>query len=179
MLRIVQQAGRAGAGIEAGVARFAARRDALVLRLSLGFVFLWFALPKFVPGLSAMDTLARDTITVLSAGVVTGDTARLLLALLETAIGVGLLSGRLPRLTLLALLFQMAGTLTPLALFPGQMWTAPFVLSLEGQFIAKNLVLIAAGITLAGRLRRTPAGQQDPPACPSPSSAAPASATAA
>lgn len=133
-----------------GLSEAAARQGPRLLRLSLGVVFLWFSLPKFVPGLSAMDTLARDTIGGLTFGVITGDTARILLATLELGIAIGLLTGRALRLTLLALMFQLAGTLTPLVLFPDRTWTAPFVPSLEGQFIIKNLILIAAAITVAG-----------------------------
>jgi uncharacterized membrane protein YkgB len=77
----------------------------------------------------------------------------MLLATLETTIGIGLLVGRFLRLTLVALLFQLAGTLTPLVLFPQEMWKALPVLSLEGQFIIKNLVFIAAVIAIAGSLQ--------------------------
>ncbi|WP_328474744.1 DoxX family protein [Actinoplanes sp. NBC_00393] len=133
---------------------FAARHGLRMLRVSLGIVFVWFAVPKFKPGLSAVDTLAQDTIAALTAHLLTGHPATFLLALLELAIGIGLVTGLFLRLTLAGLMFQMAGTLTPLALFPEQTWKAPLVLSLEGQFIVKNLVLIAAGIAVAGSLGR-------------------------
>jgi hypothetical protein len=79
---------------------------------------------------------------------------RLLLALLELGLAAGLLTGRLPRLTLAALMFQMAGALTPLALFPEEMWSDPLVPSLEGQVIIKNLVFIAGGVVVSGSLHR-------------------------
>ncbi|SDX29981.1 hypothetical protein SAMN05660209_00080 [Geodermatophilus africanus] len=141
-----------GRKLEAATLRLAAQHSTLLLRTSLGIVFLWFALPKFVPGLSPADQLAQDTIAVLTGGLVTGDTARVLLAVLETAIALGLLTGRFLRLTLLALFAQMAGTLTPLVLFWHDMWTAPLVPGIEGQYIIKNLVLIAAAITITGSL---------------------------
>jgi len=149
MVRSTGGARQIWANTEATAARLGARHAVRLLRLSVGIVFLWFAIPKFRPGLSAVDTLAVDTISFLSLEVITGDLARIMLATLETAIGIGLLTGRFLRPTLVALLLQMMGTLTPLLLFPDQMWTAPFVPSLEGQFILKNLVLIAAGITIA------------------------------
>jgi putative oxidoreductase len=130
--------------------RAAAHRGPTLLRISLGIVFAWFALPKFVPGLSPMSGLAVDTVTVLSYGTLTGDVARILVAVLETAIAVGLLTGRLPRLTLAALLGHLVGTLAPLVLFTGRTWQGLLVPSLEGQFILKNLVFAAAAVTVAG-----------------------------
>jgi hypothetical protein len=77
-----------------------------------------------------------------------------LLATLETAIGLGFLTGRSMRLTLALLIFQMAGTLTPLAFFPQEVFQL-FALApaLEGQYISKNLVLIGAGPVLGATVR--------------------------
>jgi uncharacterized membrane protein YkgB len=165
MTWIARRAVRAGASLEGAAVRFGARHGLRLLRLSLGLVFLWFAIPKFKPGLSAVDALAQETIGALTAHVITGSLAIFLLALLEAAIGIGFLTGRFQRLTLAALMFQMAGTLTPLVLFPEQTWKAPFVLTLEGQFIIKNLVLIAAGIVVAGTLHHAQTSAA-PPAAP-------------
>jgi uncharacterized membrane protein YphA (DoxX/SURF4 family) len=82
------------------------------------------------------------------------DFVRTALAVLEIAIGLGLLLGRFLRLTLLLLFAQMAGTLTPLFLFPERIWSDfPFVLTLEGQYILKNAVLISAGIVIGATVR--------------------------
>jgi uncharacterized membrane protein YphA (DoxX/SURF4 family) len=162
MDRIVHRALHTAASLEGAAVRLAARHGLKLVRLSLGLVFLWFALPKFKPGLSAVDTLAEETISILTFHVITGPLATYLLATLEAGIGLGLLTGRFLRPTLAALMFQMAGTLTPLVLFAGQMWKAPFVLTLEGQFIIKNLVLIAAGIAVAGTLPKTRTGSAQP-----------------
>jgi uncharacterized membrane protein YkgB len=141
------------ARIRAGLELAAARHGLRLLRLSLGAVFIWFALPKFAPGLSAMDPLAVETITALTLGTVTGDLARLLLATLEAAIGVALLAGRAMPLVSVALLGHLVGTFAPLILFADRMWTATLVPGLEAQFILKNLVLVAAGIAVAGAHR--------------------------
>ena len=133
----------------------ATRFGAHAIRLSLGLVLFWFGVLKFVPGLSPAESLAVETVSALTFGVLAGDTARVLLAVLETFIGVALLSGRLPRTALAALALQMAGTLTPLALFPSRMWLHPFVPSSEGQYILKNLVLISAAFALSATVLRT------------------------
>ena len=58
------------------------------------------------------------------------------------------------RLTLLLLFMQMPGTALPLLILPQVVWTAfPYGLTLEGQYIVKNLVLIGAGLVLGGTVR--------------------------
>jgi hypothetical protein len=48
----------------------------------------------------------------------------------------------------------MPGTALPLLLLPDVVWTEfPYGLSLEGQYIIKNLVLIGAGLVLGGTVR--------------------------
>lgn len=136
------------------ITRWMAEHGVLFLRVSIGIVFLWFGSLKFFPGLSPADQLATDTIDVLSFGLINTDTARILLALLETAIGIGLITGTFLRLTLLALFGQMLGTVTPLILFPDLTFeTFPFVLTLEGQYIIKNLVLVSAGLVIGATVR--------------------------
>ncbi len=125
-----------------------------LLRLSIGFVFVWFGALKFVPGLSPADQIATDTSLVLTFGLLSEDAARIGLALLEVTIGIGLLTGRFLRFTLLLLFAQMAGTLTPLVIFPDRIWTDfPFALTLEGQYILKNAVLISAGFVIGATVR--------------------------
>jgi uncharacterized membrane protein YphA (DoxX/SURF4 family) len=94
------------------------------------------------------------TIGVLTLGLIPANVSLLLLASLETAIGLGFLTGRYMRLKLALLVFQMAGTLTPLALFPGEAFIhLPFAPTLEGQYIIKNLVLIGAGLVIGATVR--------------------------
>ena len=131
-----------------------AEHGVLYLRLSIGVVFLWFGGLKFFPGLSPADTLAVDTIAKLTFGLIPDDVARLLLAVLETGIGLGLITGKLMRFTLLALFGQMLGAVTPLFLFPELTFVQfPFVLTLEGQYIIKNLVLVSAGLAIGATVR--------------------------
>jgi hypothetical protein len=49
---------------------------------------------------------------------------------------------------------QMLGTLTPIVLFPGEVFVSiPYVPTLEGQYIIKNLVMISAGIVVGATVR--------------------------
>jgi uncharacterized membrane protein YphA (DoxX/SURF4 family) len=140
-------------GLDRALTRWMADRGVFLLRISVGLVFLWFGVLKFVPGLSPADELATATIDRLTLGIVPAGTALIALAVLETAIGLGLLTGRAMRVTLLLLFGQMLGTATPLVIFPELTWSAPLVPTLEGQYIIKNLVLVSAGLVIGATVR--------------------------
>jgi len=133
--------------------RWAARAGIPALRISLGLVFVWFGIPKFWSGVSPADQLAIRTMGVIDGHTVPPGAARVLLATMETSIGIGLLTARFLPLVLTLLAVQMTGTLTPLVFFRHEMWTRVLVPSLEGQYIIKNLVLISAGVAIAATLR--------------------------
>jgi len=140
--------------IDTRLTEWMARNGIRLLRLSLGVVFLWFGLLKFFPGLSPAHTLAGSTISALSFGVVAPESAVLILAVWESLIGIGLLTGYLLRATLLLLWLQMLGTITPLFLFPELCFTVvPIAPTLEGQYIIKNLVLVTAAIVIGATVR--------------------------
>lgn len=140
--------------IDNTLAAWMARNGVQFLRLSLGMIFLWFGVLKFFPGLSPADSLVGDTIASLSFGLLSPKTAVRILAVWESLIGVGLLTGFLLRGTLFLLWLQMLGAMTPLLLFPEICFTSfPLVPTLEGQYIIKNLVLISAGIVIGATVR--------------------------
>lgn len=131
-----------------------AQSGILALRVSVGVVFFWFGVLKFFPGLSPAETLATDTISVLTGGLVEPRVSLPLLAAWEALIGVGLITGKALRLTLLLLFLQMPGTVMPMVLFPELTFRqVPFVLTIEGQYIVKNLVLVSAGLVIGATVR--------------------------
>lgn len=124
------------------------------LRVALGIVFLWFGALKLVPGLSPAEGLAGRTIETLTLGLVPPAVSSPALGVVECAIGACLLTGWFLRATLLVLAVQMLGTLTPLVLFPDEAFVRfPFVPTLEGQYIIKNLVLIGAAMVIGATVR--------------------------
>ncbi len=130
------------------------RYGVTLLRISLGIVFVWFGALKFFPSLSPAQDLATRTIETLSFGLVTASISMPVLAAWECAIGIGLITGRFMRATLLLLALQMAGTITPLFLFPAETWQIfPISPTLEGQYIIKNLVLVSAGLVIGATVR--------------------------
>jgi uncharacterized membrane protein YphA (DoxX/SURF4 family) len=140
--------------LDARITRWMARYGLLILRISLGVVFFWFGVLKFFPGMSPAHDLAARTIETLSFGSIHSNVSVPVLATWECLIGIGLLFGIFMRATLLLLAVQMAGTLTPLVLFPTEVFTRiPYAPTLEGQYIIKNAVLISAAIVLGATVR--------------------------
>lgn len=126
-----------------------ARYGLVVMRVGLGFIFLWFGALKYFPGLSPAEDLVRNTVYFVNP-----DLFIPVLATWEVLIGVGLIAGKWMRLTLLLLFLQMPGTALPIVLLPDVVWSSfPFGLSLEGQYIIKNLVLVSAGLVLGATVR--------------------------
>jgi uncharacterized membrane protein YkgB len=131
-----------------------ARHGITLLRISLGVVFLWFGVLKFFPGLSPAQSLAARTIEMLTFGMVRESVSIPVLALWECAIGIGLLTNVFMRATLLLLFVQMMGTITPIFLFPREVFmVVPYAPTLEGQYIIKNIVLVSAGIVIGATVR--------------------------
>lgn len=127
------------------------RRWLIILRISIGIIYLWFGALKFFPGVSPAEELAKETIHRLTFRLISPDLSLLLLALWETAIGVLLILGLYPRVVVRIVLVHMVCTFAPLFLLPGISFTsAPFALTLVGQYIIKNIVIISALFVIDG-----------------------------
>ncbi|OGY61033.1 MAG: hypothetical protein A3H06_00970 [Candidatus Colwellbacteria bacterium RIFCSPLOWO2_12_FULL_44_13] len=114
------------------------------LRVTLAIVFLWFGLLKIF-GVSPVVSLIQDTYSFMPTA-----TFVMVLGAWETLIGLGLLFKRYLRFTLLLLWVQMLGTFFSLVLDPSMFFSAgnPFLLTLEGEFLVKNLVLLSASLAI-------------------------------
>jgi uncharacterized membrane protein YkgB len=140
--------------IDMAITGWMASKGIFLLRISIGIIFLWFGVLKFFPGLSPAEGLAFDTIQLLTFGLLPKAFIIYGLATWETLIGLGLIFNRFMRETLLLLYLQMLGTLSPIILFPAEVFTHfPYALTMEGQYIFKNLVVISAGIVLGATVR--------------------------
>lgn len=123
------------------------------LRISIGIIYLWFGVPKFFPGSSPAESLAADTVERLTFGIIEGVLASVLTGGLESILGIILISGKVPRPTILVLLGHMVGTCAPLFIFPEITWKGHGVGTLEGQYILKNMVIVAAAFVLIGHAK--------------------------
>ena len=119
-----------------------------LLRYSLAVVFVWFGALKPL-GMSPAEGLVRRTVYWFNPDVFVP-----VLGWWEVAIGVGLAVRPLNRLAIFLLLLQMPGTMLPLVLLPEVCFTDfPVGLTMEGQYIIKNLTLISAAIVVGGTVR--------------------------
>ncbi|NDJ54764.1 MAG: DoxX family protein [Chloroflexi bacterium] len=135
--------------IDARITQWMANYGLTLLRVSVGIVFFWFGALKLMPGLSPAEGLIRESLPFLPMGLFIP-----FLGLWEMAIGLGYISGRFMRITILLMMFQMLGAASPLVLNPEAVWNAfPFALTLEGQYIIKNTVLISAAMVIGGTVR--------------------------
>lgn len=135
--------------IDQAITRWMARYSLAILRFGLGVVFIWFGALKLFPGLSPAEELVRNTIYFFDP-----DFFQPVLAVWEILIGLGFLTGKWMRLTILLLFLQMPGTALPLLILPEVTWTSfPFGLTLEGQYIVKNLVIIGSALVLGATVR--------------------------
>ncbi len=120
-------------------------------RFALGIVFIWFGALKMIGDLSPAYDLVAATVYWLTPEIIIP-----LIGLWEVAIGVAFLFPPLTRLALLLLLIpQMPATFLPLVLLPAVTFTVvPWGLTLEGQYIVKNLVIIACALIIGGTALR-------------------------
>jgi putative oxidoreductase len=118
------------------------------LRITLGLIMVGFGALKFIPGVSPAEPLATKAVGLLSFGLITGQAAMIATALVEVAVGLLLISGRFRRIAVIALVGCIAGWMSPLVLFPADLFTASGP-ELEAQYLIKDIVFIAAALVIA------------------------------
>lgn len=126
-----------------------------LMRTSLALIFIWFGLLKPL-GMSPEEELIKNTVYFFPPGIVL-----FVLGCWEVIIGIGLLYKPLLRVALLLLLIELPGTFLPLVVLPDVCFNSiPFGLSLEGQYIVKNLFLIGAAFVIGSKVNQHPAPLQ-------------------
>lgn len=131
------------------------RYGILALRVSLGIVFVWFGALK-VLGVSPVEDLIRATVYLVPEGpFLIG------LGVWEVLIGVGLVFAIALRTTLFLFFLQMVGTFSVLVVRPDIAFQElnPFLLTAEGEFVIKNLILLSAGFVVGGTVHRQRSGE--------------------
>jgi uncharacterized membrane protein YphA (DoxX/SURF4 family) len=116
-----------------------------LLRMALATVFVWFGALKLMGESPVYELIAR-TLPFIDA-----DISVPALGAVEVAIGLVLATGFLPRVALLVLAGHLAGTFLSFVTASELMWGDNFFeLTADGEFVAKNLVLITAALVLIG-----------------------------
>ncbi len=126
------------------------RYGILALRISLGVVFVWFGVLKVI-GDSPVYDLVASTVYLVPPELFVP-----FLGFWEIAVGLGLLTGLALRLTLIFFLMQMAGTFLVLVVKPEVAFQGlnPLLLTTEGEFVVKNIVLISGALVVGSTIRR-------------------------
>lgn len=120
-----------------------------LLRLSAGFVYFYFGFLKFFPDLSPAEMIATEAILRVSFHTIDPGTALYMLAWMEILIGLCFLFDIQLHRMFYVFLGHQAATFLPLVMVPEHCFKiAPFAPTMEGQYILKNLVSVAAGLTV-------------------------------
>jgi uncharacterized membrane protein YphA (DoxX/SURF4 family) len=113
------------------------------LRWAIGINYFWFGALKFFHGFSPAETLAKDTIRIITCGLIPDEVNLFLLATWEVLVGALFLGGWWVRFAAGAAIVHMIFTFLPLFCFPEVSFTeAPYRFTIVGQYIVKNLVFL-------------------------------------
>ena len=118
-----------------------------LIRIPIFIIFFWFGFLKIVD-LSPAQELVQDTVywmPFLSAEMWT-----YVIGFWEVLIGVFFLFQKTTLIAMLLLLIQMSGTFLPLVILPEITFqdSNPFLPTLEGQYIIKNIIIITAALII-------------------------------
>ena len=131
------------------------RHSIIIMRIALAIVYIWFGGLKII-GISPAGDLVEETVFWFKPEIFIP-----VLGLCEVLIGLGLLIKRLVPLTILLLLLHMIATIFPLFLLTDSCFdTFPYRPTLVGQYIIKNLVLVAGALVIAGKHNNNYCSQQ-------------------
>lgn len=136
--------------IDLKVIRFFQKVSMPTARFGLFVVFFWFGILKVLglsPASGLVQRLFEQTIPYMSFS-----TFLVAFGIFECIIGLMFLFKGLERVVIPLLFIHMITTFGPLVFLPQETWSAWFVPTLEGQYIIKNLVIIAAAIGIAAHL---------------------------
>jgi uncharacterized membrane protein YkgB len=120
-------------------------------RFAIFTIYFWFGALKLFD-LSPAGPLAQ-ALAVKTIGLAHFDLAFHILALFECLIGILFLSPKMTRVVIPLLLLHMVIVCSPLLLVPHLAWSKPFVPTLEGQYIIKNLAIAALAIGIAAQTK--------------------------
>ncbi len=143
--------------------KFLRKWSITALRISLAIVFIWFGALK-VFGVTPVADLVASTVYWLDPDWVVPA-----LGVVEIVVGLGLLFQVAMRAVLGLLFLQLIGTFLVLVLQPDVAFQDgnPLLLTVEGEFVVKNLVLLSAGMVIGAAVETGwlgSADEEEPPA---------------
>lgn len=135
--------------IDSAIAGFLRTWSIPALRVSLAIVFIWFGALKVFDVTPVADLVGRIVYLFDPAWVVP------VLGVFEIVVGLGLLFKVALRAVLALFAGQMVGTFLVLVILPELSFQDgnPLLLTVEGEFVIKNLVLLSAGMVIGATVR--------------------------
>ena len=125
------------------------KHSVTIMRIALAIVYIWFGALKIF-GLSPAGELVEETVYWFNPALFIP-----ILGGCEIIIGLGLLIKRFIPITIMLLLLHMAATFFPVFILKTVCFEGfPFCPTLVGQYIIKNLVLIAGALIIAGKYNK-------------------------
>ena len=120
-------------------------------RIALFVVFFWFGILKLIdvsPANPLVSNLLEKSLPFITFGQFI-----VILGIWEMLIGICFLIPRFERMAMVLLVPHMITTFMPLILLPQIAWQGFLVPTLEGQYIIKNLVIIALAMGIASHIQ--------------------------
>ena len=137
------------------LSRWAERLGPPVARAAILVVYAWFGALKLFDA-SPANPLVRSLLE-RTLPFITFEHFIVFLGVYEIAIGVLFVIPRLERVALAAVVPHLVMTTGPLVLLPAIAWNGFLSPTLEGQYIIKNVLIVATAIGIAAQLRAKPA----------------------
>lgn len=126
------------------------------IRFSFGIIFIWFGILKPL-GLSAAAPLLTATVAWLPFG--SSEVWLSVIGWWEVLIGITFLFKKTTRIAIGLLFLQMVGTFMPLVFLPEVVYQNAgtiYLPTMEGQYIIKNLMIIASALVVGGTVYKRP-----------------------
>lgn len=130
---------------------FLRRYQLSIARIAIFIVYTWFGVLKLLdksPAGPIAEALVDKTV-----GAEYFDKLFIILAALEVIIGILFLFPRAIRVVFPLLLIHLLIVCSPLLLVPEQTWAGAFVPTLEGQYIIKNVLIVALAVAIAANTK--------------------------
>ena len=116
-------------------------------RIALFIIYFWFGILKVFklsPATPLVLSLLDRTIPFMEAGIFLT-----IFGLFEVLVGILFLIPKFEKVALILLALHMVMVWSPLLLLPSMTWQGFLIPSLEGQYIIKNLLIIAIALNIA------------------------------
>jgi uncharacterized membrane protein YkgB len=116
-------------------------------RFALFLVYFWFGALKVFSAQAAANPLVL-ALLLKTMPFISPTLFLILFGTFETIIGITLLVPKFNRIGLVLLTLHMITAIVPLVLLPGFTWQGFLVPTLEGQYIIKNVLIIALALNI-------------------------------